>query len=241
MKKYISQFLIVSKKILIVLGGLFICILLFSFTTGPYWIYHWLGMSESEYHFKPKNIIIMGGAGMPSESALMRLYFASNLGNRFPESKIYITQPAARGVPLLKTDAYKMKIEMVLHGIDSSRIFLEINGKNTREEALNVIKLNAQTINEPCVIVTAPEHMLRSILSFRKAGFKMIGGEATFNEAGPSDLLYHDGTLGGNKIPLPEVGESLQLRYQFWNHLRYQVICYRELFGLLWYKIRGWA
>ncbi len=83
--------------------------------------------------------------------------------------------------------------------------------------------------------------MRRSILCFKKAGYKYLGGEPTFNVSGPSNLLYSDKNLGGRNIPLPEVGESIQLRYQFWNHLRYQVLCYRELVALVWYKIRGWS
>lgn len=183
----------------------------------------------------------MGGAGYPSESAMMRSYYAAQLAKQYPESDIYVTQPAADFVAIKETDAYGIMTDLMVRDIDSSRIFLEIKGKNTREEALNVKAMCPQIVNEPCVIVTSPEHMRRSILTFRKAGFKLLGGKATDNASGPQQLEYHDKNLGGRNIPLPEVGESIQLRYQFWNHLRYQVICYRELFALFWYKLKGWA
>jgi uncharacterized SAM-binding protein YcdF (DUF218 family) len=241
MKKYwppIRRFL---KWIFLFMGGLFTFIIVFSFTTGPFWIYHWLGTSASHYDFTPTNIIMMGGTGMPSESALTRSYFAARLGNKFPEAKIFVTQPAVGGISLEESDGWKIKQELIVRGIDSSRIFLEMEGKNSREEALKVIKIFPKIIHENCVIVTSPEHMRRSILCFKKAGYKYLGGEPTFNVSGPSNLLYSDKNLGGRNIPLPEVGESIQLRYQFWNHLRYQVLCYRELVAIVWYKIRGWS
>ena len=234
------RFLKVLRISLITLGGFLLFILIFAFTTGPFWMYYWLGTSVSDYHFKPENIIIMGGSGMPSESALMRVYFAAKLANQYPESKVYITQPSGKGEKIIDTDAYHIQKELEIRGIDSLRIFLELTGKNTREEALNVLKINPHINEEHCVIVTAPEHMRRSILSFRKIGYRYLGGEPTFNFAGPVDLQYSDKSLGGRDVPLPEVGESIQLRYQFWNHLRYQVICYRELVALCWYRIRGW-
>jgi uncharacterized SAM-binding protein YcdF (DUF218 family) len=241
MKKYWPSLHRFLKRILLFLGVVFTFIILFSFTTGPYWIYHWLGTSVSHYEFTPTNIILMGGTGMPSESALTRSYFAASLGNKFPESKIFVTQPAISGISIEESDGWKIKKELIGRGIDSTKIFLEIEGKNTREEALKIIKLSPHIIQETCVIVTSPEHMRRSILCFRKAGYKYLGGAPTFNVSGPADLIYRDKHLGGRNIPLPEVGESIQLRYQFWNHLRYQVLCYRELVALVWYKVRGWS
>lgn len=223
------------------LGVLFALILIFSFTTGPFWMYYYMGTYQSHYTFTPKYVVIMGGAGYPSESAMIRSYFAAKVANQFPDSKVVITQPAASGVSPEKSDAAGIARDLMIRGVDSSRIFLEIHGKNTREEALEVLKITPGAWTAPTVIVTAPEHMIRSIQTFRKAGYKQLGGEPTFNVAGPVDLDYKDNDLGGRQLPVPGVGNSIQLRYQFWNHLRYQVICYRELFALLWYKIRGWA
>ena len=228
------------KVFMFTLGGIFLFVLVFAFTTGPFWMVYWLGTSVSECHFKPENIIIMGGSGMPSESALMRIYFAADLAKKYPTSNVYVSQPSAEGIKMVDTDAYRMKQELQMKGIDSSRIFLEVEGKNTREEAMNVLKINPLIKTQNCVIVTSPEHMRRSILTFRKIGFQSLGGLPTFNISSPVDLLYKDKTLGGRDIPLPEVGESIQLRYQFWNHLQYQVISYREFVALFWYRIRGW-
>ncbi len=239
--QFVDRAKIILKRVLFTAGLFFFLILGFAFTTGPFYLYNWLGQSVSEYHFKPMHIIIMGGSGYPSESAMMRSYYAAKLAKQFPESDLYITQPAADYVEMVKTDAYGIMTDLIERDIDSNRIFLEIKGKNTREEVLNIKTMRPQLLNEPCVIVTSPEHMRRSILTFRKAGYKLLGGQSTFNESGPQQLEYHDKNLGGRNIPLPEVGKSIQLRYPCWNHLRYQVICYRELFALFWYKVRGWV
>ena len=74
------------KRSLITAGVLFLMILGFAFTTGPFYLYNWLGQSVSEYHFTPKHIIIMGGSGYPSESAMMRSFYAAKLAKEFPGS-----------------------------------------------------------------------------------------------------------------------------------------------------------
>lgn len=240
MKNIRHRLLRILRLFFLTFSGFLICCIVFAFTTGPYWIYHWLGTSVSDYKFKPSYIIIMGGAGYPSESALMRAWYAAKVYKENPGAKVIVTQPAAAGVQPESSDAFGIRTDLILRGVDSSKIILELEGKNTREEGMNVIKLAPEAPSQGCVIITGPEHMRRAVLTFKKLGFTKVGGIPTFNASGPVDLDYKDSKLGGRNVPLPEVGGSLQLRYQFWNHLKYQVICYRELFGLLWYKMRGW-
>lgn len=228
------------KVTFIAISAVLIFCVLFSFTTGPFWLYYWLGTSESTYAFRPDYIFIMGGAGYPSESALMRSWYAAEAWKKNPQSYVVVSQPAAACVRPELSDAWGIRKDLMVRGVDSTRILLEIKGKNTRDEGLEILKIVPDAAGKNCLIVTSPEHTRRSVLVFRKLGFKNLGGEPTFNASGPVDLDYQDNQLGGRNIPLPEVGGSVQLRYQFWNHLRYQVICYRELAGLAWYKLRGW-
>lgn len=228
------------KITFITVSAVLIFCVLFSFTTGPFWLYYWLGTSESNHSFQPDYIIIMGGSGYPSESALMRSWYAAEAWKKHPSATVIISQPAAACVRPELSDAWGIRRDLMTRGVDSSLILLEIKGKNTRDEGLEVMKIAPGAANANCLIVTSPEHMRRSVQVFRKLGFRHLGGEPTFNASGPVDLDYKDNQLGGRNIPLPEVGGSVQLRYQFWNHLRYQVICYRELVGLVWYKLRGW-
>lgn len=234
-----TKILSIIKQLFLLLGGLFLFMIVFSFTTGPFYLYYWLGKSNSEYHFSPKHVIVMGGAGYPSATALLRSYYASELFKKHPDCDIYVCQPSSDGLALEKSDAYKISQDLMLRGVDSSKIYLELIGKNTREEALEVAKINPTLKSENCVLVSSPEHMKRAVAVFQKAGFKHVGGEPTFDLCGPTDLLYNDKDLGGNKR-LPSIGQETQLRYQFWNHFVYQIICYRELMAITWYWLRGW-
>ncbi len=62
-----------------------------------------------------------------------------------------------------------------------------------------------------------------------------------FENASEADFRFTDDELGGNKLPVPDVGQSMQLRYQVWNHLKYEITFIREVFALTYYKLRGWA
>ena len=90
------------------------------------------------------------------------------------------------------------------------------------------------------MLVTSPEHMYRAILSFEKAGFSQVQGLPTFETSVDEDKLYfNDRDLKGNAI-VPPIGHNKQLRYQFWTHLKYEIIVIREVFALGYYKLRAW-
>ena len=233
-------FFSIIKRALLLMGGTLLFMIVFSFTTGPFYLYYWLGKSNSEYQFKPKNIIVLGGAGYPSATALLRSFYASEIYKKDGSCNVYVCQPSTAETPVTNSDAYKISKDLITRGVDSTKIFLETNGKNTREEALQIVAINPQLKNEACVLVTSPEHMKRAVAVFRKVGFKNIGGEPTFDLCGPADLFYNDKELGGNKS-LPAIGQETQLRYQFWNHFVYQILCYRELIAISWYWLKGWV
>jgi len=93
--------------------------------------------------------------------------------------------------------------------------------------------------NDNILIVTSPEHMYRSVKAFIKVGLVNTGGEPAFEKAIESNLLFKDDDLGGNNA-VPEIGGSMQIRYQFWNHMKYQIIVYREYFAIAYYKLKSW-
>jgi uncharacterized SAM-binding protein YcdF (DUF218 family) len=82
-------------------------------------------------------------------------------------------------------------------------------------------------------IVTSPEHMYRSVATFRKAGFKSVGGMASFEEAVSEKLL-----IGKHNKEFKT--ERLNLRYNMWNYLKYEITVVREYFAIAYYKLRGW-
>lgn len=229
-------FLRILRNLTAGFGIFFLVCVLLAFTKQPYWGYHWLGTSKAEMKWKPEVIVVLGGGGMPSQSNLMRGWFAAKAANSFPEAKVLLVMPGniedSLSTPVL------MKEELVVRGVQSKNISFEDKGTNTRAQALNCAKLiNPKT---PVLLVTSPEHMRRSVLCFRKAGFKKVNALPAFENALEADLKFDDDKLGGNKTLVPDVGENINARYQLWNHLKYEILIAREITALAYYRLRGW-
>jgi len=238
-QKIVKRVLTFIRSVFLAFGILFFVLLVLSFTTLPYWGYYWLGTSKSKIAEKPDYIVLLGGGGMPSESNLMRAFFVFKAAKEFPESHIVIATPGDTAD--LKSTARLVAAELISKGINPQRILYEQTGTNTRMEALSLQKFDAGQIAQKSVLlVTSPEHMRRSVLVFRKVGFTRISALPAFENALEADLVFKDDELGGNKKFIPNIGSSISLRYQFWNHLKYEILIAREMVALGYYKLRGW-
>lgn len=227
------------KSTIFIFGGFFLVVLFLSFTSLPFWGYYWLGTSKSKITEKPDYIVLLGGGGMPSESNLMRAFFVFKAAQEFPESRIVIATPGDTSD--LKSTARLVAAELISKGIDPQRILYEQIGTNTRMEALCLAKFNnGQLTQESILLVTSPEHMRRSVLVFRKLGFSRVSALPAFENALEADLSFNDDELGGNKKYIPNVGRNISLRYQFWNHLKYEILIAREIVALSYYWLKGW-
>lgn len=241
MAKYtiFNRLLIIIRASLCLLGGLFLIILFLSFTTLPYWGYYWLGTSKSIITGKPDYIVLMGGGGMPSESNLMRAFFVFRAATESPESRIIIAIPGNPDDP--KSTARLVAAELIRKGIDEQRIFYAELGTNTRSQAIQLQQLNSEKLTvKSILLVTSPEHMRRAILVFKRAGFTNVSGLPAFENAIEADLFFGDDQLGGDKFLVPDIGGNTTVRYQFWNHLKYEILIAREMAALAYYKLRGW-
>lgn len=235
----ISRLFRILRVFLITSGLLFLVLLILSFTSLPFWGYYWLGTSESKISGNPDYIVLLGGGGMPSESNLMRAFFVYRAAVKSPESRIIITIPGDTAD--LTSTARLVANELILKGIDRNRIFYEQLGTNTRSQALRLQQFNSEKLTDkPILIVTSPEHMRRAVLVFRKAGFTQLSALPAFENALEADLVFKDDELGGNKTLIPDVGGNTTIRYQFWNHLKYEILIAREIAALGYYKLRGW-
>lgn len=229
----------IFRLILISLGVFFMATLVLSFTTLPFWGYYWLGTSKSVIAGKPDCIVMLGGGGMPSESNLMRAFYVFKAAQQSPESRILISVPGDTANS--KSTVRLVAGELTNKGIDPKRIIYEPVGTNTRMEALCIKKINGgELTSKSILLVTSPEHMRRSVLVFRKLGFSKVSALPAFETALEADLVFKDKELGGRKIPVPEIGSSITVRYQFWNHLKYEILVARELTALGYYWLRGW-
>ena len=229
-------FLRILRNLFMVVGIFFSACVILALTEQPYWGYYWLGTSKAELKWKPEVIVVLGGGGMPSQSNLMRGWYAGNAAKSFPDATVVIATPGSISDSLSTPSV--MKRELILRGVNPGNIVFEEQGTNTRAQALNCKKIiNPQT---SVLLITSPEHMRRAVLCFRKAGFEKVNGLPAFENALEADLKFEDDKLGGNKTMIPDVGESINARYQLWNHLKYEILIAREIVALTYYRLRGW-
>ena len=248
----------IFKWFLIGMGGIFTLAIILAFTSAPFWMWYSLSISKAGVNRPPDYIVVLGGGGMPSESGLMRSWYAAKTATYFTRAKVIIALPGRSADSL--SSVYGMKKELVIRGIAPERILLEDSGTNTRSEALNILKIisnidqrisNAELIhnskfviryssfNSSILLVTSPEHLRRAVLTFRKAGFTRVDGLPAFEVTIESDLSFSGKKLGG-RLWVPDIGNNITLRYLFWTQLHYEELVLRELFALGYYKIKGW-
>lgn len=235
----LRRFLFFLRSVLVIFGALSLVLLALSFTSLPFWGYYWLGTSESKISGRPDYIVLLGGGGMPSESNLIRAYYVCEAAAESPESRIVISIPG--DTTDKKSTARLVAAELIRKGIEQHRISYEEIGTNTRSQALQLQNFNGEKLTSKAILlVSSPEHMRRAIQTFRKAGFTRVNALPAFESALEANLLFKDKDLGGNNLPVPDIGGSISVRYQFWNHLKYEILIAREIAALGYYKLRGW-
>ncbi|MDZ7741600.1 MAG: YdcF family protein [Bacteroidota bacterium] len=224
------------RYFLIGLGGFALLMLILSFTEQPFWAYYWLGTHNSELSEDPDYIVVMGAGGMPSPEGLMRCYYAARAAEQFPDASVVIALPTLEEY-FYVSHTYKMFREISRRGIDSTRFLFEIRGTNTRTQAVEIAGMIAQQDTAILMIITSPEHMYRSVRTFRKMGFKEVGGIPSFEDALDEDLLF-DREERRKKIKA--LDRNVVLRYNMWNYLKLEISIIRESIAIAWYRIRGW-
>lgn len=221
------------KYILISSGIIFLLLSVLAFTRIPFDVQLWIGTSESKYSFTPDYIVMLGAGGMPEGENLIRLFYTLQAARTYPEAKIILAQSLDTAV------SNYMKTELVLHNIESSRIFVENSGTNTRGQALAVARDFKDALAKKVIIVSSPLHMRRAIKVFKKIGFKNVGGEPCFAQSVFPDLSYNHSKIGGKRY-LPDVSSSMKIRYNFWNYFGIEIGCLREFSALFYYRLNGW-
>lgn len=235
-KKSIVRFLRYS---LMAAGIFFLLLTILALTTLPFYARYWLGTSQGCVNKAPVAIVLLSGSGMPSEDGLLRCYYTATIAAETPGANVYIALP---GDTTDKSgSAMLMKHELIIHGVADSVIHFENTGRNTRQQAMQLAGMKIPASDTGTIaLVTSPEHMYRAVLSFRKAGFANVRGIPTFEKSiEDNNLIFNDKELKGNPYYVP-IGKSKQLRYQFWNHLRFEILVIREYFAIAYYKTRAW-
>jgi uncharacterized SAM-binding protein YcdF (DUF218 family) len=226
------------RLLLIASGILFLLIIILAFTSLPFWARYNLGTLMASVPENTQTILVMGAGGFPSETVLLRLWYTAELAKEFPEAKIVVTTPGDTLAP--KSTICLMENELIATGIHTDRIIIESEGLNTRHQAMRAYELYKNgSFSEPLVIVSSPEHIYRTVLSFKKVGFKKVSGKPAMEVMLETDLKIKDKKLGGNQA-VPDVGNSISLRYKFWDYLKYEITVAREYFAISYYWLRGW-
>ncbi|MDD3743551.1 MAG: YdcF family protein [Lentimicrobiaceae bacterium] len=237
MKKRSYSIFFWIKALLLTLGSFFLILCILAFTTVPFWAYYRLSGAFDTRH-ATEAIVLLSGAGIPSESGLMRTYYTAELAALNPTARVVVAVPGKLSEK--DSDPNRVLRELQLRGVDSSRIIYANTGRNTRTQALEVASLLQGTaVADDITLVTSPEHIKRAVLSFKKCGFKQVHGMAAFESSLSTDLRFDDKPEKGKQL-LPPIGRQLHLRYQFWNHLKLEIIVIREYFALTYYRLRGW-
>jgi uncharacterized SAM-binding protein YcdF (DUF218 family) len=230
----IVSFLLKTGRVILLSSGVIALLMsILAFTPLPYHTRHWLAQHNSKYNFTPEYIIMLGGSGMPSADNLIRLYYTAVAAETYPKATIIISHPSDSLM------CEMMKNELLSKQVSEEKILFEKKGTNTRYQVMEIQKRYPNTITSPVIVVTCPEQMWRTVSAFRKAGYSKIGGYPTFSCDMYTDLQYNTRKLKGSKY-MPEVGDNLSVRYNFWNYLKLEITCLREFTALAYYKLNGW-
>ncbi|MBO4615305.1 MAG: YdcF family protein [Bacteroidales bacterium] len=226
----------ILKWLFISLGIITVIINIFALTPLPFYMHRSLGEdasweNDSTTQFTPDYIIMFGGAGMPSESNLIRLHYTAEIACKLHKPIILVH-------PKDSLCQAEMTQYLVNYGIASDSIMYMTDGSNTRSQAVCLADSFPQLKEASSLIITAPEHLSRTLKCLKKCEIENIRGIGTFESTVDFDLSIDNQTLKGNRY-IPDV-ESTNLRYTYWNYLRLEIICFREYFATAYYWAKDW-
>lgn len=234
LKKYIKLLGRYFQRFLKFLGWIFFIAIILSFTDIPFYVYYWLGTAGADLTRKPDYIVMLGGVGMPSPEDLMRTYTVAGAWEQVPDAKVIVAFPDDTTKEEFSPELL-MAGELIMRGVDSTMILFEKDGISTHSQAGNIVHMIGENKIDTIGIriVTSPEHMFRAVRAFRKVGFKYVGGTPAFESAIDENKLIRGKHKAGEK-------KFLNIRYNMWSYLKYEITVVRELFAIGYYKLRGW-
>ena len=213
------------------LGLATLVMLVLTLTPVPWWAYAWLSRAPHNEPGPAEVIVMMGGGGIPSDSGLMRSYETAVQARRHPKARVILAMPFEPGETNGRPGAVVQ--ELVLRGVAAERITQEGHGRHTREQAVAVWKMVGGRAPPAVLVVSSPEHIRRSVLAFRKAGFTEVRGVGAQAQRLEADLRLADGRWF-------DLARTTLVRYHIWEGLLTQVKVLREAAALAYYKVQGW-
>ncbi len=223
------------RRFLMVCGVALLLLSVLCWTPYPWRMYHWLSMPDARLEVEPEWIVVLGGGGIPSETGLMRTYYAARVAARYPAAQIMVALPEYEGA--VDSSLRRMQRELTMRGVAADRIHLEPHGANTRAQAVEVVR---RVDTEAAVLlVTSPSHMRRAVRTFAGAGFSRVGAHSAFDTHADGDMTISAAGVD-DRLSAPAIEGSLTLRYRLWNNISYLTSVAREFTALGYYKWKGW-
>jgi hypothetical protein len=183
-----------------------------------------------EKSFSPEHIVMLGGAGMPSQGNLIRLFYTA--GYAQSNTEIIILHPQDSLCQSI------MEHELIAKGINPEQITFITEGSNTHSQILQLKHQRPELLHQDLLVITSPEYLTRTVKCFRKLEFTSVYGTGAFEATVDFDLSLKDKKMEGNKL-VPFV-ENTNLRYTFWNYLKLEIDCFREYTAIGYYKLKEW-
>ncbi len=182
----------------------------------------WMTCANDAPPADPRHVVVLGGGGIPSESGLIRTYYAAELAREYEGLNFIVALPSDNDPE--EDSVGRMKAELIMRGVATNAVMMETKGLNTHQQAVNVRNmLGEEALEDPLIIVTSPTHMRRAVLCFRREGFQDVTSVAAHSTGAEADL-----------------GPGTAFRYAFWSRLDHSIEVCRELIALAVYKLKSW-
>lgn len=176
-------------------------------------------------------IVILGGGGasysagdkaisVMSESSALRLIEGLRLWEQLDPEWIVVSGGDNPRAGLLTAESQTMQETLVALGVPEERILIESGSANTHDQAVNLKPYFEQNRISRFILVTSPTHLRRAYLTFTEAGLQPI----------PAAALEHSQSKPGSGGAILPSLDALDASRNVM----------RELFGLLYYSLRGW-
>ena len=127
-----------------------------------------------------------------------RVTTMAELGRKFPQARVLISSGANVGHALQAqpiTEAEIVRGMLVDLGVEASRIEIEGQSRDTRENAEKSIALANPQPGQTWVLVTSASHMPRAVASFRAVGFPVVPYPVDYRTQGPANLRQLTGSI----------------------------------------------
>ena len=194
------------------------------------------GLLEDRFQQAPKlpdhidGIIVLGGMvrtavsqarGRPTlNDAAERLIEGAHLAHLYPDAKVLFTGGSPNPWTDEAREAEFARTALLDMGVDESRLLIEDRSRNTYENAMLSRSLVVDGGKGNWILVTSALHMPRSVGVFRQVGWKVIPWPVNYLTGAEPEWANED-------VPI--------------ERLYFMSRTLHELFGLVYYRARGWS